>query len=250
MILYTNDSISNADLGKKPILIVFPFAGGNAYSYRAMTKHLEGEYDIICPELPGRGELADSPAEEDSSKLIDFIFLKWIKPLHLKAPYVLYGHSMGGLLVYLLLQKIVKEKIRLPLHIVVSGRNSPSIKRKKIISTYASEAFWNELKEMGGVPEAILADEEMKQYFEPILRSDFRLVETYQYLPVAPNTVPITVIFGSDEDIKKEDLFLWKQETTAAVDFIELPGGHFFIFEQVTSIVSLVKNIVRNKTRS
>src|SRR5690606_40893251 len=97
-------------------------------------------------------------------------------------PYAIYGHSLGSLLTYLVTIRIIREGLNKPVHLFVSGRGGPSIPRKEPpTSELPRPAFINKLRELGGFPDDLLNDEDVMNFFEPILRSDFRGVETYQY---------------------------------------------------------------------
>ena len=95
MIIYDTNKIEHTVFAK-PLLIMLPFAGGNAFSYRDLCLKLEEKYDILCPELPGRGSLTGEKLLDSIEAMSDYIFDHWIKPIHLTNSYVIYGHSMGG----------------------------------------------------------------------------------------------------------------------------------------------------------
>jgi len=229
----------------KPLLIMLPFAGGNSYSYRDLTVKLEDKFDILCPELPGRGELYHQECIGDMNELIEELFQRLAQLLNMyNNNYYIYGHSMGALLTYLLTHRINKEKMALPSHIIVSGSKGPSRKRKKIIHHSSKELFRKELKEIGGMPEEILNNEEAMEYFEPILRADFKVVETYTYHKTKPLTIPMTAFYGSDEGVNYEDVCEWQKETNREVNIIEVEGDHFFIYKHIPYITSYIKGLV------
>ena len=242
MIIHDSNKLSELT-PSKPRLIVLPFAGGNSYSYKDLFPKWETNYDIICPEIPGRGLLAGEPLLGDLHEITDFIYSQWITPQNLTKKYVLYGHSMGALLAYLLLQKINQNQLPLPAHVIVSGRTGPSIPKEEILHSLPSSDFWEKLQKLGGIPELILSEKELREYFEPILRSDFKAVETYSYTPVPPIDANITVMYGSEENMKSESLLTWEKESTRPVNFIEMPGNHFFIYENIDEITSCFSEI-------
>ena len=100
--------------------------------------------------------------------------------------------------------------------------------------------FIQEIKDLDGMPDEILNNEELLYYFEPILRSDFKISEEYIYEERTPFNIPFTVITGTEEDMEAEDIQLWQKETTHIVDFKRLPGKHFFIFEHAYRIIEVI----------
>ncbi len=89
----------------------------------------------------------------------------------------------------------------------------------------------------------------MLYYFEPILRSDFKLSEDFKYVEKIPFNIPVTVITGTEEDMEMEDIRLWQKETTCTVDFKRMPGKHFFIFQHAFKIMEIIsKKLYFNKT--
>lgn len=229
---------------RKPLLIMLPFAGGNSFSYREICNALGHKYEILCPEIPGRGSLATEKPFESIEDISDYVFEKSIKSLKLLSSYVIYGHSMGGLLTYSLLKKIEENNLPLPKHIVVSGKSAPSVTLNRYWHLLPSKEFWNNLIDMGGIPEELLSCEELKEYFENILRADFKAVETYEYKkPNRLSNVPITVLYGSEEPFEEEDLDNWKNETTKEVKFIKMDGKHFFIYDHTSEVAKIIESV-------
>lgn len=250
MIIHDNKELSAISSGRKPILILFPFAGGNTYSYRGLVEPLEAVFDIICTELPGRNLFMDMSLQDSIPGLVDFVCDTWIHPLDLNRPYILFGHSMGALMAYLVARDISRRgNIPLPSHIIAAGMKAPSITRNDLLHHLPSAGFWKKVEAMGGIPKELSESEEVKKYFEPILRSDFTAVETYTYTARAPLDIPITVMAGTD-DIDLQSLLPWQKETVRPVSFYRWEGNHFFIFNHIPRIVSCLESIADNFKRT
>ncbi|MGB8956844.1 MAG: thioesterase domain-containing protein, partial [Tumebacillaceae bacterium] len=64
----------------------------------------------------------------------------------------------------------------------------------------------------------------------PMLRGDFTLLGKYSYVEEAPFHFPITAFGGeTDPRANREQLEMWRQETTAGFDCEIYPGGHFYL---------------------
>ena len=227
---------------KKSIyLFCLPFAGGNKYSYREYIEKAPPFIKVYPLEYPGRGSRMKEPLMSNVEELIDDLYAQ-MKTLADKHDYAIYGHSMGGLLSYLLAIKVMENNLRAPLHLFITGTTGPSAlsRKEKIRHLMGKTEFIQEIKDLKGMPDEILESEEMLQYFEPILRSDFKVSENYTYEYHSPLDIPFTVITGTEEDMEIEDIRLWQKESKFTVDFKQFQGNHFFIYTHVDNIVDII----------
>lgn len=222
-------------------LFCLPFAGGNKYSFRAFVEKAPSFINIITLELPGRGGRIKESAISNMPGLVDDLYKQIYNKVD-QGSYAFYGHSMGGLLAYLLTIKLMSKKHKAPVHIFITGTSGPSdVKRiEKKRSSLNKEEFIKEIKDLGGMPEEILQNDELLHFFEPILRSDFKACETYEHKSYPPLDIPFTVITGTEEDMEKEEIYLWQKESRKIVDFKEFPGDHFFIYNYIDEIMKII----------
>ena len=220
-------------------LICLPYAGGTKHSFRYLNKSILENVNIHSYDYPGHGNRIKESCLTDMNDIVDDIYSQ-IQPL-LNKPYAIYGHSMGAILSYLLTRKIELNKLNLPLHVFVSGTDAPSVRHKKELRySLPKDQFIEKLKKLGGMPDEILENEELLGFFEPILRSDFKAVETFKYSKQNPLEVPITVMIGDGEELEEEDVLKWQDETVHQLDVYTLKGGHFFIFDNGNEITDLI----------
>lgn len=166
--------------------------------------------------------------------------------------YAIYGHSMGGLAAILLARKLADNNHPPPIHIFITGTTGPSApsREEKKRHLLGKKEFITEIRELEGSPDEILDNEELLNYFEPILRADFTISENYTYHEHEPLDIPLTVITGMQEDMTTEDIQLWQKESKYRVDFRRMPGKHFFIFNQSFRILEIIskKILAHSKT--
>jgi len=216
-------------------LICLPFAGASIYSYRNITKHIADFINIIPVELPGRGQRISEPLLSDIHKIVDDAFLQ-IKA-HINIPYAIYGHSMGTLMGFLLVKRILNEDLPQPIHLFFSGRGGPSVQDKdKHIHALPKKEFIKKLQEYEGSPQEILNDESIMEFFEPVLRADFKAVSNYPYNEDTPFNIPITVMIGTTENTTYKEAMKWQDETSKEISLRQFPGGHFFIYQHSQEI--------------
>lgn len=224
-------------------LVCLPFAGGNKYSYRKLFEGLPRYVNVITVEYPGRGSRIREKLVSDMGVLVEDLY-RQVRNTADKGEYAIYGHSLGGLLACLLTIKLLQNHHRPPEHIIITGTSGPSapsrLERKRHLLPKGE--FIEEIKELGGMPDEVLQSEELLNYLEPILRSDFKVSETYVHEAHAPLDIPMTVITGTEEDMEQEDILLWQKESRQAVDFRQMSGGHFFILEHTEKIVEVISD--------
>ena len=88
---------------------------------------------------------------------------------------------------------------------------------------------------MGGIPEEILEDREAFKFFEPVLRSDFKVSENVTSDDFDIVDVPITAIMGDRED-RVDRIDNWARFTTSSCKLHTLPGDHFFIYDNAQTV--------------
>lgn len=226
---------------KKMNLFCLPFAGGAKYCYREFCQTIPPQLNMIPLEYPGRGGRTKEPLLTEINLLVEDIYDQIKKYVDLKH-YFIYGHSMGGLLSYLLTRKLISNNHRPPAHLFITGTTGPSAisrcEKKRHLLT--KEEFFKEIIELKGFPDEVLKVPELLGYYEPILRADFKMSETYVYQEVQPLSIPMTVITGTEEEMQLDDIYLWQKETQFQINFKRMPGNHFFIFDFAAEITKII----------
>jgi len=234
---------------KQTDLFCFPFAGGNKYSFRQLEQVCPPFLRLIPLDYPGRGTRQQDPLLTDMTGLVDYLYPE-VKQSIGQRQYAFYGHSMGGPVAFFMIKKLLADGIRPPVHLFVTsctGPSAPPDGKKRFLMDKAT--FIQEIRDLDRCPEEILADDELLEYFEPILRADFQVSETFTHAVGPPLDIPITVITGTDEDMPVEEIRLWQYETSLPVDFSTMPGKHFFIFDYPFELMEIVarKLLFQNK---
>ncbi|MBA0882490.1 thioesterase II family protein [Flavobacterium undicola] len=218
-------------------IIFFSFAGGSKYSFQKLTNKTN---DIIVIENPGRGLRMNENLIIDIELLIEDLLEKVKNEIASCKDYIIYGHSMGALVGYLICQKIEELRLQKPLKLVVSGKKSPSAEREVKIAHLPDQEFWQEVIKLGGIPDELQNHPELINFYTPILKADFTVIENYKYKKKEKLTIPVDVFYGSEEAIE-EEMLGWKDETTAEVTITKMEGNHFFIYNHVDFFINLFK---------
>ncbi len=221
-------------------LFCIPYAGGNAWSYRALERSLASGITLEGLELPGRGRRGLEPLCPSLEILADDVFGQ-IEQRARAGRYALYGHSMGALLAYLTAQRIRAAGLARPEALFLSGSRAPAARQARQRHRLPPPEFKSMLRDLGGCPPQVLDDPELLDFFEPILRADFKAVETWQRSEQAPLDIPLVVMSGSEDDSDAGDAGGWASETTAECRLLEFSGDHFFILRHWDEIGATIQ---------
>ncbi len=232
----------------KITLYCLPFAGGNTLSYRDFQANV-AETILIKPlELPGHGKRTREPLLTSLEAMADDVFQQVISDLNGQL-YAIYGHSMGATLGYLLTKRILNAGKPAPLHLFFSGREAPAVIDNKLPKhQFPKQDFFNHINELGGLSPGILEHAELMDFFEPIVRADFKALETYIYQPASPFDIPMTILHGlADKEVAYHDLLPWQQESYQPIAIQTFSGGHFFIFDQLSQLGQIFsRTLIKN----
>ncbi len=222
-------------------LICFPYAGGNKHSYNNLKPYIDSEIEFIAMELPGRGAKFSENLVANLEDLANELY-KEIRFFELQN-YMFFGHSMGGLLGNLLIHKLNRDQKCLPKHFLVTGCRAPNqFYLKQHIHNLSITDLKKTVTKLGGMPKEALANKEIMEYISPILRSDFKAIETHSYKKQTAYNVPITVISGTEEGISDALISDWKNETSSDFKKLYLSGGHFFINNNLNLIGDFINS--------
>jgi surfactin synthase thioesterase subunit len=223
----------------KANLICFPFSGASAYSYVPFKKFLPPGIDLIPLELPGRGKRLKEPLLKNIESMVDDLF-RQLRPF-LQKPFSFYGHSMGTVLSYRMVHRLRQQGLPQPDYLFMSGRYGPSVKEDEPHNHSLPPAeFKKKLKEMGGTPDELMQDEQLLDFFEPILRADFQGLDEYVYQETEPLDIPIVVMLGDEEKITSDQAMAWQCESSRPIEVKWFKGKHFFIFDFPGEIVQVM----------
>lgn len=220
-------------------LICVPYAGGAATvfdSWQPRTTVL----DIVAVQLPGR---ANRIAETPLTDLFDVVDQLERELSTLRQEYALFGHSMGGLVVFELARRIRDRGLRPPREIFVSGYPAPDGPMLSPVYDLPRAELVRWMVDSGGLDASLAGDDELLDLVLPMLRADLGLVDTYRYRPAPPLPWPITVLVAADDPFcPPADVTGWHAHTTAGCQVTVLPGNHFFLHDQADRMVQLIEH--------
>jgi medium-chain acyl-[acyl-carrier-protein] hydrolase len=223
-------------------LLCFPYAGGGVSVFRAWPDLLPSEIEVWAIQLPARDGRMREAIPDDLQALAQAVGAG-LGPL-LDLPFACFGHSMGALLAFEFARQLRRSGQASPTHLFVSARRAPQLPRTDApLHTLPDGPFIAILRQRyNGIPPAILVEPELLQLFLPVLRADFKMIETYEYRAEAPLDCPI-IAFGGTQDAwaLPDDLTAWQAQTQRAFKVQLFPGGHFFLQAALPQLVAAVE---------
>lgn len=229
---------------EKITLFCFPYSGASASLYLGWTPKISENIKLQPVEYPGRGSRFGEKLCQDMDQLIDAIM-----PVIMNTgteSCAFFGHSLGGIVAYETALRLREEKMELPKHIFLSGCTAPHVKYgEKKLHLLSNDDFLKELTELGGMSQEILNNREILDLYLPVIRADYRIYELYQPKKQEPLPVDFSVLSGSVDVLAGgANMLGWKVYTSAGFQVNQMEGNHFFIHEQLSSVIDVVEKTV------
>jgi pyochelin biosynthetic protein PchC len=229
----------------KQRVIVLAHAAGSASFYRYWSDVLPSSVEVVAIQYPGRENRMAEPMIDDMQTLVQALSIH-LEPV-LNKPYILFGHSMGGAVAYELFQTLANNNQPLPEHLIVSAIEAPSLHHGGNLHRQDDKALKQELKKLNGTSVNLDDFPELAEMVLPMMRNDYRLIETYQ--PKQSRTlvnVPISVFVGdSDDELKPGDAEAWELETTESFNLHTFSGGHFYLINELNAVAKALKTLLQ-----
>ncbi|MEW2195233.1 thioesterase II family protein [Streptomyces microflavus] len=225
-------------------LLCLPHAGGTASRYYRWTSLVPPHIDIVPLELDGRGDRMDRGFYASFAQAVDDLTRRAVAALEPGDPFAIFGHSMGAYIALELERRLESLGFRAD-RLFLSGRGTPAYHH--VLSRPARELSDQELiaglDAYGGLPEAVARHELMLTLFLPIIRADFHLLEdgAKSIDERVPVRSPLVILNGKDDaSAQQAPPGVWEALSASGVEFHSYAGGHFFIDDNLSSIIQLI----------
>ncbi|MFB7915362.1 thioesterase II family protein [Streptomyces sp. NPDC056061] len=225
-------------------LVCFPHAGGSAAYWRGIALELAPDVDVLAVQYPGRLDRLGEAPVEDMHLLADLVAEALGPPGD--RPRALLGHSMGASLAYEVAVRLARLPGGEPHLLVVSGRRAPSAAHGRKRERPRDDAeLIGRMRELGGTQAALLDDPEMLELILPVLRGDYRALDTYEDTPGRLLTCPVVALTGDrDAEAPVKDVQGWRDHTSGEFRTHVFGGGHFYLNDHAGEVTELVRGLL------
>jgi polyketide synthase 12 len=196
--------------------------------------------EVLAVQLPGRENRSGEPFYEEVPRLVADL-AKAIQPM-LDLPFIVFGHSFGGIIGFELVRYLRRHYGVTPAHLFVSGTIAPQLtrtwKERDVISQTA--VFANSEEKLLSLM-SYIDDVAFLKRILPVMKRDMPLIMNYPYRPEAPFDFPVTGFAASrDEVVLPGEVSGWREQTTAEFNLETVDGDHWFLSRNQDFILGCV----------
>lgn len=232
----------NRTISAKPQIFLLHYAGGDRNSFRPMIESLQPFYQVETPELPGRGERMTESFLTNKKEAVSDLLNQIKNARQKEVPYLIYGHSMGAILGLEICHAM--ESTDPVSYFVPTGYPGPEIKNNPPIAGLPRAEFFAEIRKLGGLSDELMEYEELLDFFEPVLRADFGLLESKDNVPFSEKIqAPVFAVMGKNEQYSSH-IRNWENYTDAVCECQIVNGNHFFINQNFNYLARMIKNLM------
>lgn len=216
--------------------IAFPFIGGNSSHFRTLAEYLTEEWQLVAVDPPAHGQARGKPVLDIYT--LTELYFQLLKP-YFKGRFYLFGHSLGGLVAYLLASRL--EEAGHPPGGTVLSAIAPPLEIRDFNGWGDRRLGIEDLNAFlmdSGDKYAAMAGSSMAKFYLPLLNLDYRLLRSFEPERIAPPILKGKVwIMGSKEDPLSEWDHLGKWEAYAKnIHYLEAVGRHQYILTHAETV--------------
>lgn len=207
-------------------IFLFPFAGGSSLIY---NKWKFKNFDVHPVEYSGHGFRYQEALAESMEDVVGDAASQIRQVLSDGEEFVLFGHSMGGLVAWLLSQRFK------PTALYVSACEPPAVFDIGRYRMYESEtALMRYIKDYKRLPEKRLKSKIFLDQLLPMIKNDYRILSKYEYREAVCLDIPVKVFCSREDTLMRYEMMQKWSEYGNDVQFYELAGDHFYIEDECT----------------
>ncbi len=213
----------------KPLMFCFPFIGGTSTAFRMLSQTISHLVNIVSVDPPGHG-VVNGELVCDMDKLVEIYYQGILK--YTDKDFYILGHSLGGIIGYLLAVKLEKAGIA-PKGIFISASTSPNNISKEIESTgifETKEGIRDGLIELGGKYEQLGKSNSIFFYsYMKVIKADYSLLKSFKETEELSLKCPSHIIFSHDDDMVEPGYMEDWKNYCKICELVKVNGNHNYI---------------------
>lgn len=212
-------------------IFAFPFAGGDISAFYHWHEWLPKDVELIRVQLPERGLRQNEIAPDSIQDLVEQLLIAFI---HVQdRPYTFFGYSMGGLIAYVIILRLIERGLERPRLFCVGACNPPHL-RRHAWDAMSDKTLVNLLTKSDPSWMRVIPSKNIHTNLR-LIRKDLLLCHAFlkKSNPSMPMVdCPIATFGGQQDNIARpEDILDWRGYTSASCVSHRLEGGHFFLLD-------------------
>jgi surfactin synthase thioesterase subunit len=220
-------------------LIAIPYAGGSSFSYGAWRGHLPSTLSLVIPDYAGHGKRFHETLTHDFEDMVLDMHCQILKACD--GAFVLYGHSLGALIAAYTAQCLYQQNRLIPKMLILGACRGPKVFRARTQTTPSDTQLFTYLMDVRNLPQEVLESSEFQSHVFPCIKNDFRIASQFNCPPLNLPPCPILCINGEqDYDVTDDAVNDWQNFSTQPIQKTRIPGGHFFLEDEVERTCQLI----------
>lgn len=155
-------------------------------------------------------------------------------------PWILLGHSFGGLIAYEAARLLVKRGAPLPRRLALCAVRPPHRPEPDVLLDGDDADITERLRQVGGPALRAAAHPVLRQLLLARVRADIAVSASYRHVHRSRLRCPSVVYAGIEDTVVPAELIASWPELLAETSVRFLPGGHFFIFDDPARFLGLL----------
>lgn len=205
-------------------LFCLPFAGGGATAYHSWNRLFPPEVEVCPVRLPGRESRHNEQADLCPASIAGVLAER------IDLPFAVYGHSMGARVGFEVLRSLRDLGTAAPLRFYAAASPPPDVDDTfAMCAELPDEAFLEALIQMTGAPKNLRDVPELREFFLPLLRHDFRWCQDYRYEAGLPLATTVVALAGRSDATATPDVMAGWSRHGNEFRMVTFAGGHFFL---------------------
>ncbi|ARF73574.1 hypothetical protein B7C62_15900 [Kitasatospora albolonga] len=219
-------------------LVCLHHAGGNSSAFREWRNALPEGFVAHPVRLPGRDGPVTTPRRHPG---LAALVRELDEQLAEEVPcrYAVFGHSMGAMLAFWLVQRRMARGGPLPELFLAAAYAAPhlagsllGVTSEDAVDALDDVTLAERLRAAGGLPAELLARPQWLRLLLGTVREDLRLCAAHRYVAAPRLPMPVHVFGGRrDPIVSVEQLRGWREHAAGDFGCEILDGGHFLVQE-------------------